>query len=84
MKYINLLGEEIDTDEERKKLMKVNPMVKSCGKGPDEYKCKDCLHFIRKEYSKTYFKCAYRGNTNGPGTDHKANYQTCGKFVLSV
>lgn len=29
MKYTNLLGEEIDTDEERKKHLKINPMVMS-------------------------------------------------------
>lgn len=81
MKYTNLLGEEIDTDEERKKHFKINPMVKSCGKGPAEFKCKHCVYFIRKEYSKTYFKCQWRGNTNGPGTDHKANWPTCGKFM---
>lgn len=75
------MGEEIDTDEERKKQFKINPMVKSCGKGPAEFKCKHCVYFIRKHYSKVYFKCKWRGNTNGPGTDHKANWPTCGKFV---
>lgn len=84
MKYTNLLGEEIDTDEEHKKHLKINPMVKACGKGPAEFKCKHCVYIIRKEYSKTYFKCQWRGNTNGPGTDHKANWPTCGKFKAEV
>ena len=81
MKYTNLLGEEIDTDEELKKIRKINPMVKSCGKGPEGKKCKQCKYIIRKEYSKTYYKCQWRGNTNGPGTDHKVNWPACGKFI---
>lgn len=83
MKYINLLGEEIDTDLEAKKQRGINPMVRAQGKGPEDKKCKHCAHFYRKEYSKTYFKCSFRGNTNGPGTDHKANWPTCGKFKIS-
>ena len=30
--------------------------------------------------AKTYFKCELRGITNGPGTDHRANWPACGKF----
>lgn len=83
MKYTNLLGEEIDTDVEHKKHLKINPMVRAQGKGPQEYKCKHCKFLFRKTYSKTYFKCSFRGDTNGPGTDHKANWPTCGKFQLT-
>lgn len=84
MKYTNLLGEEIDTDVERKKLLKVNPMVKVHGTGPEGKRCKHCTHFIIKQWGNRYFKCAFRGNTNGPGTDHRANYPTCGKFESSI
>lgn len=84
MKYINLLGEEIDTDEERKKQRGINPMVKACGKGPEGKRCKHCKYFYSKTYSKTYFKCSFRGDTNGTGTDHKANWPTCGKFIEST
>lgn len=59
---------------------KVNPMRLKLGAGPDDKRCKHCAHFIRKEYAKTYFKCAFRGDTNGPGTDHRANWPTCVKF----
>ena len=83
MKYINLLGEEIDTDEERKKHLKINPMTREYGKGPDDKRCKHCHFFYRKQYSKQYFKCEFRGDTNGPGTDHKANWPTCKKFIQS-
>lgn len=45
--------------------------------------CKECRLFIRKTgYSKTYLKCGLRDNTNGPGTDHRANWDACGRFVL--
>lgn len=83
MKYVNLLGEEVDTDEERKKHLKINPMVRAQGKGPEDKRCKHCKFLYRKQYSKTYFKCEWRGDTNGTGTDHKANWPTCGKFVES-
>lgn len=59
---------------------KTNPCLSAFGHGPDGERCKNCVHFIRKEYSKTYFKCEFRGNTNGPGTDHRANWPACGKF----
>lgn len=47
------------------------------GKGPEDKRCKHCAFFYEKVYSKKYFKCLFRGNTNGPGTDHKANWPTC-------
>lgn len=84
MKYTNLLGEEIDTDDARKNRLKINPMVRSLGKGPEEFKCKHCTFFYRKTRSKTYFKCSWRGFTNGSGTDHKANWPTCSKFKKAV
>lgn len=80
MKYINLLGQEIDTDEELKKRRKINPLVKYYGKGPEDKRCKHCKFFYGKQYAKIYYKCSFRGDTNGPGTDHKANWPTCGKF----
>ena len=80
MKYINLLGEEIDTDEVRAKLRKLNPMVKIYGPGPSNYRCKDCTHLYAKQFANRYFKCDLRRNTNGPATDHRANWPTCGKF----
>jgi hypothetical protein len=58
-----------------------NPMVKAFGEYHiRDVKCKTCEHFIRKELSKTFFKCAFRGNTNGPGTDHRANWPACTKY----
>lgn len=57
-----------------------NPMVVACGIGPQLTKCKSCTHLNSKQYSKTYYKCELRGNTNGPGTDHRVNFQACAKY----
>jgi hypothetical protein len=81
MKYTNVLGEEVDTGEVRKKQRAINPMVKAYGAGPTDKRCKHCRFFYRKRYSHTYFKCEFRGDTNGPGTDHKANWPACKKFI---
>lgn len=58
----------------------VNPCVRAFGKGPEGVKCKACRHLYWKVYAKVYIKCALRPNTNGPGTDHRANWAACGKF----
>lgn len=59
-----------------------NKCVHLFGPGPEGKRCKECQLFIRKTgYRKTYFKCELRGDTNGPGTDHRANWQACGRFI---
>lgn len=84
MKYINLFGQEIDTDVVHKEQLRINPMVKAHGRGPGDKRCKHCKFFYAKQYGKKYFKCEYRGDTNGTGTDHKANWPTCAKFKDAV
>lgn len=59
----------------------VNPCVRRFGLAEPAAKCKTCQLFIRKHYSKTYFKCALRGDTNGSATDHRANWPACGRYV---
>ena len=59
----------------------MNPCVRRFGLAEPAAKCKECRLFIRKHYAKTYFKCALRGDTNGPATDHRANWPACGRFV---
>lgn len=61
---------------------KQNPMVRLIGEYPGE-KCKNCAHFVRKHVTKTFFKCALRRDTNGPGTDIRANWQACARFQKS-
>lgn len=61
-----------------------NPCVRAFGIGPEGMRCKQCVHLYRKHYSKTYIKCELRKNTNGPGSDHKANWPACGKFEAAA
>ena len=56
-----------------------NPLVRVYGIKEGEV-CKSCLHFKRKQLSKTYFKCALRKNTPTEKTDIRANWNACGKF----
>ncbi len=57
-----------------------NPLVRIFGKGPEGRKCKECKHLFVKQYASRYYKCALRVDTNGPGSDHRANYPACSKF----
>ena len=52
------------------------------GKGPAEYQCRDCHHFRRLTYSKTYFKCALTQPrwTGGAATDIQARAPACQHF----
>lgn len=61
-----------------------NPMVTRCGAGPEGARCKECKHLIRKKYAKVYFKCSFRGDSNGPKTDHRANWPACGKYEIQT
>lgn len=59
-----------------------NPMVRAYGEYGEDMskKCKDCNHLLVKRLAKNYYKCRYRGNTGGPGTDHRVNWRACAKF----
>jgi hypothetical protein len=59
---------------------KVNPMLRVYGAGPEGAKCGSCAHLRVKELAGRYFKCALRGDTNGPGTDHRVRWPACSKF----
>lgn len=50
--------------------------------GASENKCKNCKHFVVKQYAGTYFKCAKAGNINSSSaaTDWRANWPACGLF----
>lgn len=77
-KYYETIGGDI---KEIVKPERVNPMVRTYGVDPAGHKCKACVFFYRKEWrAGKYFKCKFRGNTNGPGTDHRANWPACKKF----
>lgn len=57
-----------------------NPCVLAYGPGPEGKRCKHCENLYAKRYAGTYYKCSFRGDTNGPGTDHRVNWRACGKF----
>jgi hypothetical protein len=59
----------------------INPMIIQF-KEREGFKCKTCDRLYRKIYhNKRYYKCELRGNTNGPGTDHRVNWPACGKYI---
>jgi len=70
----DLFGEEM-TNEAKDP----NPCVRLYG-ARDGKKCKACIHLFGKQYANTYYKCALRKNTSGPGTDHRVNWNACGKY----
>lgn len=82
VKQMNLRGEWVDPPfDQVLKLQKIKTMRKLFGHAPDGRRCKECCHFDRVGHrSKTYFKCAWYGNTCGEATDWRANWLACGKF----
>ena len=52
--------------------------------GPREgHHCKECRFLLRKvlRSGRVFFKCMFVGNTGGPGTDFRAGWDACSKFV---
>jgi hypothetical protein len=43
--------------------------------------CKNCSHLERVHKGKVYIKCDLRAFSNGAGTDHKATWPACAKYV---
>ena len=82
----DLFGNDIWPDHNRKSrpngslLADGNPLIKLHGKGPEGKRCKHCAHLYSKHFSKVYYKCDLRPDTNGTGTDHRVNWPACGKF----
>ena len=61
-----------------------NHCVVVYGPGPEGKTCGSCGRLITKRWAdRTYFKCPYRGNTNGPGTDHRKRWPACRRWVSS-
>lgn len=59
-----------------------NPMVNKRGLDPYGRKCKSCEFLIKKEFSKNYYKCQLRGDTNGMKTDHRLSWDACKLFEV--
>lgn len=66
--------------EEAERKFFVNPCIGLYGRDALSRTCKSCKHLFAKQYSKRYWKCDLRKNTNGPGTDHRINWPACGKY----
>ncbi|MBK6904030.1 MAG: hypothetical protein IPH04_14825 [Saprospirales bacterium] len=67
----------------RKKVAAIDRLHAAFGTTPGE-KCKDCIHFVRKKFSKTYFKCGLGKDTASETTDIRAGDLACGKFEKVV
>ena len=66
-------------------VLKSNPCIRVYGVGPEGAKCGGCRMLYRSgsggRGGGRYFKCEMRGKpTAGPGTDHLARWQACGKY----
>lgn len=57
-----------------------NPVVRLYGPGPEGARCKTCRHLYCREFANRYWKCPYHGDTRGPGTDHRVNWNACAKY----
>jgi hypothetical protein len=60
-----------------------NPCVRLYGPDAAGRQCKDCRLLLRKilRSGRTFFKCGLVGDTNGPGTDFRAGWDACARFV---
>lgn len=57
-------------------LTKIDAMHHFYGFGTGQ--CKDCPHFIRKVWDRTFNKCTVYGDSNSAATDWRLSYQACG------
>lgn len=60
-----------------------NPCIRIYGEKPGHI-CKECKFLYARQYSQVYYKCRFRKDTKGAGTDHGVNWPACGKFELSA
>lgn len=58
-----------------------NPMVRAHGPGPADRECKDCAYLYAKRFANRYYKCLRRGDSGGPGTDHRVHWNPCALFA---
>ena len=59
---------------------KHNYMLAVYGSGPDNERCRDCVHLVRYQMGSTWFKCDLRPITGSVASDHNATWPACGKF----
>lgn len=73
----DLFGSPIE--ESRKEATRGNPLIPIYGITAGEI-CKNCALLWVHRLSKNYLKCGLRKFSRGPGSDHRAKWQACGKF----
>lgn len=59
---------------------RVNPCLAMYGKGPDDKRCKTCVHLVSFACAKKYYKCDLRKITHGRATDHLVNWPACSQY----
>jgi len=72
----------IEAERKFSKEQQPNRMVRLYGANAGK-QCKDCRFLLRKvlRSGRVFFKCLFVGNTGGPGTDFRAGWDACTKFV---
>lgn len=45
-----------------------------------EHKCGDCMHFVRAEYNRVYYKCEILGLSGSASTDIRVSDPACKLF----
>jgi len=60
-----------------------NKMVRAFGPRGGGKQCKDCRLLLRKilRSGRVFFKCSLVGDTGGPGTDFRAGWDACARFI---
>lgn len=57
-----------------------NPVIALYGPDKMGRTCKLCVHLYARKRSKRYYKCKFRKETCGPGSDHRVNWPACAKY----
>lgn len=79
---MNEVGEQLELFPEIEEKTVMNPLIRFFGTGPSGTKCKTCKFLVINQPGQNkYYKCFKRGITNGPGTDHRVGWQSCGKYT---
>lgn len=89
---LDLFGQEIKPSESSlsaivskpvKPDRNVNPCLALYGSATQGQTCKDCIHLryaIQRNPKARFWKCDLRRLTHGTATDHRVNWQACGRY----
>lgn len=61
-----------------------NPMVSKHGLATPAAKCRTCIHIVRHEAGRVWYKCRLRGDTSNAATDHGVTWNACGVYKENV